>query len=104
MAIFLKEGGLKEKLVASRKLAIADDGYKGQHEILITKNPFYSDEVNTYVKRARARQESVNKRLKDFKAVSSVFRHGHEKHGIVFHAIAVLLQYDLENGSPLFDF
>jgi len=103
-AIFMKEGGLKEKLEASGKLAIADDGYKGQHEILITKNPFYSDEVNTYIKRARARQESVNKRIKDFKAVSSVFRHGHEKHGIVFHAVAVLLQYDMENGSPVFDF
>ena len=103
-ALFTKPNGLREKLVAAGKLAVADDGYKGQLDTLITKNPFYSNEVTAFCKRARARQESVNKRLKDFKVASSKFRHGHMKHGMCFHAVAVLLQYDMDNGMPLFDF
>jgi hypothetical protein len=57
--------------------------------------------------RARARHESFNKRIKQFKVLSECFRHAKganfKKHKIVFETICVIVQYEMENGHPLFD-
>ncbi|KAL9183038.1 hypothetical protein ACHAXT_004825 [Thalassiosira profunda] len=50
----------------------------------------------------RARHETVNKRLKDFKALSTAFRHPLSKHGDVFRAAGVCVQLSIGRGSPLF--
>ena len=53
-------------------------------------------------------QETCFKRLKDFKVMRSSFRHEKnmadklEKIKMSFDAAAVLVQYDIENGHPLF--
>ena len=67
------------------------------------RNPLDTPEVKLFKKRARARHENFNGRLKIFGVISGKFRHGHEKHKSVFEAVCVITQYQLENGHPLFD-
>ena len=73
----------------------------------------HSKEVKEYFAWAKSRQETINTRYKNFRILGTSFRHKGEKatgskgkielHGLVFDAITVVLQYDLENGNPLFD-
>jgi hypothetical protein len=53
--------------------------------------------------KARSRQETVNKRFKQWGCLSRVFRH-HDlrKHSSLFRAVAVITQMAIENGEPLF--
>ena len=50
-----------------------------------------------------ARHETVNKRIKDYKCMRELWRHGWEKHIIAFNAITNLVELKLNNGNPLFD-
>ena len=59
--------------------------------------------VKSFKRRARARHETFNGRLKNFKILAERFRHGVPKHKAVFEAICVIVQYDMENGHPMFD-
>lgn len=49
-----------------------------------------------------ARQETVNKMIKQFKILKNTYRQSLEKHPLVFHAVANLTQLMLKNGYPLF--
>ena len=66
-------------------------------------NTFDAKTLNNFKSRARLRHETFNGRLKSFAILSETFRHGFDKHKFVFEAIAVTVQYQIENGSPLFD-
>ena len=50
----------------------------------------------------RARHETLNGRIKSFKATGDVFRHSKSKHSVVFHAVAKLCQLSIMNGNELF--
>ena len=52
--------------------------------------------------RVRSRQETVNKRFKQWEILVQVYRHDITMHGYVFRAIAVITQLAIENGEPLF--
>jgi hypothetical protein len=84
------------------KKVIADKGCRGEPHILSTPNLHDSRTVKIYKNRARARHESYNKRLKDFKMLKEQYRHGISNHIISFEAICVLIQVDLES-RPLFE-
>lgn len=101
LAVFRKIGGLKSIMPDGMHL-IGDNGYQGE-VIVSTPNEFDSFIVKTFKERARARHETFNKRIKEFKILDERFRHGVEKHKIVFEAICVIVQYDMENGRPLFE-
>jgi len=47
--------------------------------------------------------ETFNAQLKNSKCLAECFQHGTDKHKIVFEAVGVICQYQMENGSPLFD-
>lgn len=48
-------------------------------------------------------QESLNAKLKTFKCLDSArFRHGEAKFKLCFEAVAVLTQYRMELGDPVF--
>lgn len=94
--------GLKDKIPTGKK-GIADNGYRGEVAILSTPNAHDPPELRKFKSRARARHESFNARLKSFRCLDVRFRHGVEKHRSVFEAVCVICQYQLENGSPLFD-
>ena len=69
------EGGLKSSLEPNERVE-ADDGYQhGDPEFVKSKSGIFH-ENNGIRNTVRARHETVNKRLKQFGALSSVFRHG----------------------------
>jgi hypothetical protein len=101
--IFLREG-LADKIPAGKK-AVADRGYRGEKgkEKLSIRNPRDSDALKQFKKRVRARHENFNARIKVFKILAERFRHGVKRHKAILEAVCVLVQYDMENGHPLFD-
>lgn len=100
--IFRKEGGLKEKMPPGKRI-IADNGYNGEDEIISAPNPLDTREAKQYKSRARARHESLNGRIKTHNIVDQRFRSSHDKHQIIFEAVAIIVQYDMDNGMKLFD-
>jgi hypothetical protein len=96
------KNGLRDKIPAGRK-AIVDNGYKGKNPQFSKPNPLDAKAVRQFKGRARSRQECFNTRLKTFQCLEHNFRNGEEKHKMCFEAVAVICQYQLENGSPLFD-
>jgi hypothetical protein len=85
------------------KKVIADKGYRGEHNKISTPNKHDSLNAQQFKKRALARHETHNKRLKDFKILSERYRHGFSTHKVAFEAVCVLVQNDLSS-NPLFDF
>ena len=51
---------------------------------------------------ARARQETVNGRLKNWGCLTQIFRHDRNKHHLVAKAALVMTQLSIANGNPLF--
>jgi hypothetical protein len=90
-------------MIPEGKRAIVDNGYKGKDPKYSKPNSVDSPALRNFKGRARSRQECFNSRLKNFHCLSENFRHGEEKHKVCFEAIAVIGQYQLELGSPLFD-
>ena len=109
LAIFRE--GLKDR-IPEGKLALTDNGYRGEAGKCLYRNPFDTQGVRKFKKRALARQETANSRLKSFKILEDRFRTvgptredgptREEKHKAVFEACAVIIQYQMENGRPLF--
>ena len=99
--IFRKPDGLREKIPANN-LVIGDKGYLGDN-IISTPNRLDNIHVKQFKKRARARHEDVNGRIKTFAILSERFRHAIPNHKIVFEAVCVITQYNMENGHPLFE-
>jgi hypothetical protein len=111
-----RQGGLKEKLQALNvklrnfrriKLAIVDRGYSSnkadEKNLLSVPNSMGSKELEKFKSRARLRHETFNGRLKCFGSLSAqMFRHGIDKHKFVFEAVVVTVQYQMDNGSPIF--
>jgi hypothetical protein len=84
--------GLKKHLLPGEKVW-GDKGYQGDVTIITrytAKSPEHLKEIN----RARARHETVNGRFKRFKAMSNVFRHSLQKHGLIYTSVAVVLQIE----------
>ncbi len=73
-----------------------------------TTNDAHDSATKELFARMKTLQETVFKRLKDFKVLRGPFRHGQgtedklEKTKLSFEACLVLVQYDIENGYPLF--
>ena len=84
------------------QMIITDRGYRGERWCSI-RNELDSEEVKVFKRRARARHETFNKRIKNFGVMSERFRFGIHKHKMVFESIVVILQYEMENGHPLFE-
>jgi DDE superfamily endonuclease len=101
MKIF-REQGLMDAIPPG-KLITGDKGYRGLPHLISTSNPRDPEELRLFKRRARARHESFNKRIKDFKCLQNCFRHGVDNHQAVFFAVCVVVQFQMENGSPLFD-
>jgi hypothetical protein len=101
LSIFKEPNGLNT-VVPPNMMLLGDRGYRGV-KCISTPNEFDSDDVNTFKRRARSRQETVNRRIKQFRITSDRFRHPLEKHKIVFEAVCTIVQYILELESPLFD-
>jgi hypothetical protein len=101
-----RQSGFMARLQQNGKVCIADRGFRSKHahERRLFALPDYMDspELSNFKSRARLRQESFNSRLKKFRVLSNKWRHGMEKHGIALRAVAVIVQYQMDNGSPLY--
>ena len=75
----------------------------GDHKKLSLPNPCDPKELKSFKARSRSRIETLNGRLKWFRALSHEFRHDESKHQLVMYAICVNIQYQMDHGSPLFD-
>ena len=111
ITIFREAGGLKSKM-PDGKYATADRGYRGEPKLRLP-NTRDAPLVKDFKKRSQARHETFNARLKSFKILSTRFRHRHshkgnqsatchDNHKSAFEAVCILMQYDMENGHPLF--
>ena len=103
LKIFL-ECGLKDHLDEGERVE-ADDGYSGADPdyAKARSSVWHPERNNDKRNTVRARHETVNKRLKQFGALSSIFRHDARKHQSVFEAVAVLTQLSIDGGEPLFE-
>ena len=103
--IFTMEDGLIY-MIPQGKLAVADNGYAFDETKVSTYNQFDGDDVCQFKQRVKARQESLNSRIKAFKVMSEDYKvKGDarlEKHETAFVSILVVIQYDMDNGKGLF--
>ena len=103
--LIFAQHGLKATLNAMGKKALGDKIYNGHPDECATFNAFDSDEVKQFKSRVQMRHESFNGLLKQYDCIDQRFRHGveDEKFACCFESVAVICQYRLENGEPLFD-
>jgi hypothetical protein len=110
MEVFRQETKKKMKSMPG-KMLIADSIFKAgkkpehQDEVGMFALPSSADpeELRQFKSRARARHESFNGRLKHFSFLRDGYRGvDMDKHGSAFKAICVIVQYQMDNGSPIF--
>jgi hypothetical protein len=101
LVVFRKPNGSKAT-IPEHSMLIGDKGYAGENTVSIP-NRLDSQAVKLFKKRARARHESFNGRIKSFAILSERFRHTLDNHKIVFEAVCVICQYNMQYGQPLFD-
>jgi DDE superfamily endonuclease len=101
-----RDSGLMDKMKAQGKICIADRGFRSKHvherQHFSFPEAMDSKPLNNFKARARCRQETYNRRLKHFQCLSSTFTNGFGKHGIALRAVAVMVQYQMDNGSPIY--
>jgi hypothetical protein len=101
----LTKGGLLDK-VADGKMCVADRGYKSNKPEIKAKlslpNEHDPTKINNFKSWARLRHETLNGRLKFFNILSDTFWHGFDNHKFMFEAVVVIVQYQMDNGSPIF--
>ena len=93
-------------MIPEGKKAIGDSAYaavSGVGAKMAVSNPNDSLAVRRFKNRARARHETINGRIKSFQVLDIPYRHRQLHHASVFEAVCVAVQYDMENGHPLFD-
>jgi DDE superfamily endonuclease len=102
ITIFRREGGLGDQ-IGKGKRAIGDSAFGGEPYKVAISHPGESEEVNKYKGTVKARHEVFNGRLKSFSILATEFRHNVKEHQAGFESVAVMVQYDMDTGHPLFD-
>lgn len=90
---------MKRALEPGEKV-VADDGYKDASCLLRNDVEGQQRKVLADV---RARQETANRRFKQFFILGHRFRHDVSLHSVCFHAVANITQLTIELGDPLFE-
>lgn len=82
----------------------ADDGYIGDSPTFVKcPGSFANPEETEFMqRRVMNRQETINKRLKQFKCLAVTWRGDLVKHGTAFRAVAVISQFSINHGEKLF--
>lgn len=102
----MEKSGLKDWLIKKAKLVMVDQGFSSkdptERATHAYPNKRDSQKLHKFKSHARLRHETFNGRLAFFDALSNTFRHGFNKHAMVFEAVVVIVQYQMDNGSPIF--
>jgi hypothetical protein len=104
-------GGMSDKEMLARsgvlrrlrkgKLCSGDRGYidkKWKHQVS-WPNLHDSKETNNMKSRIRLRHETFNGKMSQYGTMRQNWRHTKEQHGLAFRAVAVTIQYALDNGN-----
>jgi hypothetical protein len=102
IAIFTGKG-LAWILREKKKMAIADNGYRGYPQLVSTPNPLDDEEVAQFKSRVRCRQEALNGKMKCFECLSDRFRHSKKQLQACVECVAVVVQYKMDGGQPLYE-
>ena len=108
-----KKSSLYHKMPAGKRL-VGDSGYVGEPDKISTTLAGHSGETKELFARLKSRQETL---FRGYKALGimggQAFRHKGKQgggsmermavHKLVFRAITVVMQYNMESGRPLFD-
>jgi hypothetical protein len=91
-----------KSMIPNGKKVIGDEGYRAEPQIT-TRNHQDSELVNTFKQRAKAQHEMQwqNQKLWDPWAVLPPWCCQAPK--AAFEAVCILVQYDMENGHPIFE-
>jgi len=81
---------------------VADRGYRGDAKVIVGPEDWKSAIHRRAMRRALARQEDINRRLKRWGCLKQVFRHDRNKHHIVFEAVLTITQIEIEHGKVPF--
>jgi hypothetical protein len=90
-------------MVPQGRRGLGDSGYAGEPDTLTVIRQSDLAEVKKFKEAARARHENVNGRLKEFGILDKRWAYHRDKHTLVFRALVVMTQYDIETTRPLFD-
>ena len=99
----------KPQVIKANGIVIADSiyqpgkGFKDEIGMFLIPNSVDEPELKAFKSRVRARHESFNARIKRFNFARDVYRGVDEnKHGKAFKAICTIVQYQMDNGCPIF--
>jgi hypothetical protein len=92
--------GMKNQLGPGEKV-IADDGYIGETKVC-TKHDARDEQHRRVIRCIWAHHATINRRLKTWKSLQSVYRHDRKKHHLIFESVLVLEQLAIENGHEPF--
>ena len=81
---------------------LADGGYSDGRQYSETPNGLNNDDQRMKAT-ARARHETANRRFKQFGVLTQTYRHKLCRHGIVFQAVANVVQLAIMVDQPLFN-
>ena len=101
---------LEHKLHIAHERTFTDEGYWGHGDVCtyIDKNGLVngrnSPRMRKTVVAIQARHETVFKRMKQFRILSTKFRHDLKDHKYAFRAVAVLVQLNIKSDEPLFHY
>jgi len=95
---------LKTELAPNERVE-ADDGYIGEHPQCIKCPKGFANlkETESMQQRCRNRQETINKRFKDWGALRQTWRHDIVAHAEAFTAIVIVCQLSINEGEKLFE-
>jgi hypothetical protein len=102
MKIFRKK---LKKLIPHGKIVIPDRGFSSSEVdkwMMWTPNNHDSKALSKFKSRARCRHETFNGRITHFGIIAGTFRHDDKKHKLAVEAVCVMVQYQMDNGYPLF--
>lgn len=101
IGMFCSDDGLESK-IPDNKFVLGDSAYKSSAKATVKKQTD-SRELKEFKNRALARHETFNGRIKCFNSLENRWKHCISKHKSVMEAVCILVQYDMENGNPLFE-
>lgn len=85
-------------LVNVGEKTLADKGYRDKKFFILP-----TENTKNIHGRIMSRHETVNKRIKQFRAMKHEFRHNLQKHPMVFSAVVNATQLMFQNGEPLYN-
>lgn len=110
MDVFIARGGQNDMgnvndsqmyhKIPAGKRCVVDGGYVGKLDKFSGYNQFDSEEVKHFKKRVKARHETINKRMNDYRVMDDQWRHNRDKFPACVRAVAILIQCGLEDTDP----